>query len=129
MHSADPIGVHSFLSSIGTILINSYFTSFLAYFPYPSQKIQLATSLFGSATKDWWVYKRPEYYDEALEWIQYPDWTSYRLVQTQFSDPTIEQVHEKCMFKLWMSNNPTTTFFQKLEIQAKLVGLWHDEEE
>ncbi len=39
----------------------------------------------------------------------------------------MEEVHKKKMFNLWMGNSTATTYFQKLEKEAKLAGLWADE--
>ncbi len=43
------------------------------------------------------------------------------ITETQFRDPAIEEVHKKCMFNLRMGNS-ATTYFQKLEEEAKLAG-------
>ncbi len=45
------------------------------------------------------------------------------LVNTQFQDPTVKEVHKKKMFDLQIGNGATTTYFQRLKEEAKLVGL------
>ncbi len=44
------------------------------------------------------------------------------MTEAQFQDPTIEKVHEKCMFDLCMGNEVATAYFQRLEEEAKLAG-------
>ncbi|KAK0192371.1 hypothetical protein F5146DRAFT_1136163 [Armillaria mellea] len=46
---------------------NSYFATFGIYFPYPSIKIQLTSSLLTGPAKKWWVYKQPEFYDALVQ--------------------------------------------------------------
>ncbi len=44
------------------------------------------------------------------------------LMEAQFRDPTIKEVHKRWMFDLHMGNNVATAYFQKLKEEAKLAG-------
>lgn len=103
---------------------DAYFDYFQAYYPYDSQKVAFASSLFAGHAKDWWVYKRPDYFDPVLRRTRLPNWGQFGdQIRSQFANPAVEQTHEKRMMELRMGNGPATTFFQNLEIQAKLAGL------
>ncbi len=43
------------------------------------------------------------------------------MIDEQFRNPAIEEVHEKRMNELCMGNDPATTYFQKLEVEVKLA--------
>ncbi len=43
------------------------------------------------------------------------------MMEAQFHDPAIEEVHEKRMNDLCMGNGATTIYFQRLEEKAKLM--------
>ncbi len=114
----------------------SYFEVFRSYFQNnPSLMITFASSYFNGPAKDWWVHKRQEFWTYS-EWdnnyprFRYPTWDEFmKITETQFCDPAIEEVHKKCMFDLCMGNSTTTTYFQKLEEEAKLAGRWGDKSE
>ena len=103
---------------------------FSIYFPYPSQKTLFAAHHLKGPAKDWWVFRRAEYYDKVWQRSRYPDWSGFVWIfKEQFLDPAIEEQHEKAMYNLHMGNGPATTFFTKLEQEAKLAGLRDKEEE
>ncbi|PBK60278.1 hypothetical protein ARMSODRAFT_1026678 [Armillaria solidipes] len=54
-------------------------------------------------------------------------WEFVELVNAQFRDPAVEEVHEKKMFDLQMGKGPATHYFQELEKEAKLAGRRSDE--
>ncbi|SJL16834.1 uncharacterized protein ARMOST_20363 [Armillaria ostoyae] len=113
----------------------AYFEVFQSYFHYSSQMVSFAISFFKGPAKDWWVYKRQEFWshngwDTVPAWFQYLEWEEFiEIINTQFQDPMIEEVYEKRMFDLWMGNMAATLYFQKLEEEAKLAGLWTNERE
>ncbi|PBK71051.1 hypothetical protein ARMSODRAFT_1017817 [Armillaria solidipes] len=86
--------------------------------------IPFATLLFDRLTKDWWVHKQQEYWamsitDPTPARFHYPTWEELiGTINDQFRDPAVEEVHEKKMFDLCMSNGPATTYFQELEKEA-----------
>ncbi|PBK63587.1 hypothetical protein ARMSODRAFT_1023789 [Armillaria solidipes] len=86
----------------------TYFEAFSPFFQPHFQKVAFATSYFEGLAKDWWEF--------------------VGLLTTQFHDPTIEEVHEKRMFDLWMGKGPAVTYFQKLEIEVKKAGRWGDDQ-
>ncbi|SJL15545.1 uncharacterized protein ARMOST_19046 [Armillaria ostoyae] len=110
-----------------------YFKMFSSYFLLPSQMIPFAASLFDGLAKKWWVHKCQELWsDSAVDTVptqfQYPTWTEFvNMVNIQFWDPAVEEVHEKKMFDLRMGNGPATHYFQELETQAMLAGLHNNE--
>ncbi len=48
------------------------------------------------------------------------------MINEQFQDPTIKEVHKKHMYELCMMG-PATVYFQKLKEEAKLAGRWGNE--
>ncbi|PBK73738.1 hypothetical protein ARMSODRAFT_972125 [Armillaria solidipes] len=86
----------------------TYFEAFTLYFILPSQTVPFAASHFKGPTKN-------------CEFVD--------IINSQFWDPAIEEVHEKKMYNLWMGNGSTTTYFQEVEREAKLAGLHTDERE
>ncbi|SJL06741.1 uncharacterized protein ARMOST_10083 [Armillaria ostoyae] len=81
--------------------------------------VPFVASHFEGPAKDWWVHKRQEFW-----------WTEFvQLINEQFCDPAIEEVHKKKMFNLQMGNGAATTYFQELERLAKLAGRSYDQGE
>ncbi|PBK71780.1 hypothetical protein ARMSODRAFT_973358 [Armillaria solidipes] len=106
----------------------SYFEVFAPYFTLPSLMTTFAASYLEGSAKDWWVYQCAVFW-EASDWDDKP--AQFRLLNfeefvglltAQYRDPTIEEVHEKKMFELWMGNGTATTYFQELEKLAKLAS-------
>ncbi|PBK66593.1 hypothetical protein ARMSODRAFT_1021397 [Armillaria solidipes] len=107
----------------------TYFKAFTSYFLLPSQMVPFAASHFKGPAKDWWVYKRQEFWMNS-DWdieptqFRYLDWEEFTaLVNAQFRDPVVEEVHEKKMFDLQIGNGSATAYFQKLEKEAKEARL------
>ncbi|PBK59533.1 hypothetical protein ARMSODRAFT_982941 [Armillaria solidipes] len=104
-----------------------YFEVFASYFQLPSQTVPFAASLFDGTTKDWWVHKRQEFwtsngFDAQLPRYQLPNWEEFiDLLEQQFCDPAVKEVHKKKMYKLQMGNGPATVYFQEIEKEAKLA--------
>ncbi|SJL16284.1 uncharacterized protein ARMOST_19804 [Armillaria ostoyae] len=92
----------------------TYFKAFAAYFLLDSQTVPFTASYFKGPAKEWWVYKRPEF------WANDDD---------DPVNPAIEIVHERKMFEVCMGKNPALQFFYKLEKEAKLAGRRSDETE
>ncbi|SJK99384.1 uncharacterized protein ARMOST_02680 [Armillaria ostoyae] len=113
----------------------TYFKVFAAYFLLDSQMVPFAASYFEGATKEWWVYKRPEFWandndDPISARFRYPTWPEFvALLTAQFHDPAIEIVHKRKMFEVRMGKNPALQFFYKLKKEAKLAGRHSDKGE
>ncbi len=108
----------------------AYFEVFQSYFQDGlSLKVAFMALHFEGPAQDWWIYKCQEFWtnsgwDAAPARFCYPEWDSFMgMVNTQFRDPAVEEVHEKRMFDLRMGNGTATAYFQRLEEEAKLVGL------
>ncbi|SJL00818.1 uncharacterized protein ARMOST_04132 [Armillaria ostoyae] len=106
----------------------TYFEAFAMYFTLDSQTVPFAASYFEGPAKEWWVYKRPDYWanddnDPVSARFRYPTWPEFvNDITTQFRDPAIEIVHECKMFEVRMGKNPASQFFYELEKKAKLAG-------
>ncbi len=114
----------------------TYFDMFQHYYRgIPSLMVTFASALFEGPAEDWWVQRWLEYWSNSDNngeppQFQYPPWDDFiEIINAQFWDPAIEEVHEKHMYDLHMKNNPVTTYFQRLEEEAKLAGLRSDERE
>ncbi len=65
--------------------------------------------------------------DDKPPWYRYPTWGKFvNMINKQFQDPAIKEVHKKCMYKLCMMGS-ATVYFQKLKEEAKLARRWGDE--
>lgn len=107
----------------------TYFKVFCSYFQNShSLMVTFAFSHFNGPTKDWWVHKHQEFWtnskwDTTPPQFRYPIWDNFMMMtKTQFYNPAIEEVHEKHINDLHMGNGAATTYFQKLEEEAKLTG-------
>ncbi|PBK71773.1 hypothetical protein ARMSODRAFT_1016761 [Armillaria solidipes] len=113
----------------------AYFETFTSYFQLCSQMVPFTASHFEGSAKDWWVHKQQEFWsstdwDPILLRYQYPERDEFlTLLNAQFRDPTVEEVHKKRMFDLWMGNGAANSYFQELEKEAKLAGQRYDEGE
>ncbi|SJL06745.1 uncharacterized protein ARMOST_10087 [Armillaria ostoyae] len=111
----------------------TYFEAFTTYFWLDSQMVPFAASYFEGPAKEWWVYKRPEFWandddDPVSARFRYPTWLEFISILTaQFRDPTVEIVHKRKMFEVRMGKNPASQFFYELEKEAKLAGRRNDE--
>ncbi|SJK99899.1 uncharacterized protein ARMOST_03210 [Armillaria ostoyae] len=103
----------------------TYFEAFATYFLLNSQTVPFAASYFEEPAKEWWVYKRPEFWandndDPVSARFRYPTWPEFvAMLTAQFCDPAIEIVHECKMFEVHMGKNPASQFFYELEKEAK----------
>ncbi|SJL13393.1 uncharacterized protein ARMOST_16836 [Armillaria ostoyae] len=103
----------------------TYFEAFSAYFLLDSQTVPFAASYFEGPAKEWWVYKRPEFWanddnDLVNARFRYPTWPEFvSILTTQFRDPAVEIVHERKMFEVHIGKNPASQFFYELEKEAK----------
>ncbi len=97
--------------------------------------VVFAASHFERHTQDWWVHHREEYWsndgeDDEPAQYHYSSWSRFvNLINKQFQDQAVEEVHKKQMNKLCMGNRPATVYFQELEKEAKLAGRRGDKSE
>ncbi|SJL04183.1 uncharacterized protein ARMOST_07543 [Armillaria ostoyae] len=111
----------------------TYFETFASYFQFRSHMMPFAASHFEGHAKSWWVHKRSEYWstdddDDEAPRFRYPGWEEFvHLLNEQFRDPAVKEMHEKKMYELRMSKEPATHFFYKLEKEASLAG-WRGDE-
>ncbi|SJL18796.1 uncharacterized protein ARMOST_22397 [Armillaria ostoyae] len=95
----------------------TYFKVFSFYFLLDSQTVPFTTSYFEGPAKEWWVYKRPEFWanndnNTVAARFRYPIWPEFvAMLTAQFRDPAVE------------------IFFYELEKEAKLAGRCSDEGE
>lgn len=118
-----------------------YFKTFRRHYQgMHSLMVGFAVSLLKGEAEDWWVDHRDLYWyvphdprlygtpkeDTDFEvgpCYRYPTWDTFTdIFRDQFRDPAIELVHEKRMCEVKMGSDPTYTFFQKLEREAKLAN-------